>query len=215
MQEEIARQDVPRQQIHHLGLAVGRRRAGRRHVLQVEHDDARRPEIQLRRRIQRRESADQIGDVALENLRRLLAGLGELQAVEHVAHLVGAHRADQVLEDRHRVALGPLGQAILAGIAQRVHHVAPVGLLVVQLDAVARDRPVDLGLDAAAIVLGAAAHLGAEPIGLVDHQRDQLRHALERRGLVGRQGRQRQKVLQEGASRAAADIRSRPAGRRC
>ena len=141
MQEEIAREDVPRQQIHHLGLPVGGGRAGRRDILQIEHDDPRRPEIQPRRRIQRREPADQIGDVALEDLRRLLAGLDQLQAVEHVAHLVGAHGADQILEDRHGMALRPFGQPILADVAERVHDVAPVGRLLVQLDAVALDRP--------------------------------------------------------------------------
>ena len=43
----------------------------------------------------------------------------------------------------------------------------------------------------------AAADLGAAPVHLVDDQRDQLRHALERRALVRRQCRQRQEVLQE------------------
>ena len=68
-------------------------------------------------RVEGRETADQVGDVALEDLRGLLAGLGQLEAVEHVADLVGAHRADQVFEDRHGVALGTLGQAILPDIA--------------------------------------------------------------------------------------------------
>ena len=47
VQEEIAGQDVARQQIHHLRLPVRRRRAGRGDLLQIEHDDARRAEIEL------------------------------------------------------------------------------------------------------------------------------------------------------------------------
>ena len=39
-----------------------------------------------------------------------------------------------------------------------------------QLDAMALDRPINLGLDAGPIVLGAAAGLGAEPVGLVDDE---------------------------------------------
>ena len=97
------------------------------------------------------------------------------------------------------MALCALGQAILPELAERVDHVAPVGQLVVQLDAVPFNRAVDLGLVSGAVVLGAAARLGAQAIGLVDDQRDQLRHPLERRRLVGRQGRVRPKVLQKGA----------------
>ena len=95
------------------------------------------------------------------------------------------------------MTLRPLRQQMLAGVAQDVDHIAPVGRLVVQLDAMAHDRPINLGLDAGPIVLGAAAGLGAEPIGLVDDERDQLGHALERARLIRRQCCQRQKILQE------------------
>ena len=69
----------------------------------------------------------------------------------------------------------------------------------VEFDAVAIDRAIDLRFGSGAVVLGAAARLGAQAIGFVDDERDQLRHPLERRRLVGRQGRERQKVLQKGA----------------
>ena len=127
MQEEIAGEDVPRQQIHHLGLPVGGGRAGRRDVLQIEHDDPRRPEIELRRRIERREAADQVGDVALEDLRSPSRSSRRASGCRTCPDLVGAHRADQVLKDRHGVALRALGQPILADVAERVDDVAPVG----------------------------------------------------------------------------------------
>lgn len=117
VQKEVARQDVPREQIYHLGLPVRRRRSGRRHRLQVEHGDPGGPEIELGRRVQSRKAPDQIVDVALEDLRRLFGSLGDLEAVEHVAHLVGAHRPDQVFEDRHGMALRRLGQKVIADIA--------------------------------------------------------------------------------------------------
>ena len=60
VQEEVAGEDMPRQQIHHLGLPVRRRGAGRGDVLQIENDYARRPEIQLRRCVQRGKAADQV-----------------------------------------------------------------------------------------------------------------------------------------------------------
>ena len=88
VQEEVAGEDMPRQQIHHLGLPVGGGRTGRRDVLQIENDDARRPKIQLCRCIQRREPAYQVGDVTLENLAGLLAGLAQLQSVELVFDLI-------------------------------------------------------------------------------------------------------------------------------
>ena len=97
------------------------------------------------------------------------------------------------------MALCALGQAILPDIAQRVHRVAPVGQLVVEFDAVAIDRAIDLRFGSGAVVLGAAARLGAQAIGFVDDERDQLRHPLERRRLVGRQGGECEKVLQKGA----------------
>ena len=60
------------------------------------------------------------------------------------------------------------------------------------------DRRVDHGFDALAITLRRAVrHFRAASIGLIDHQRDHLRHALERLRLVRRQGQERQEVLQE------------------
>ena len=69
----------------------------------------------------------------------------------------------------------------------------------VQFDAVVLNGAVDLRFGSGAVVLGATASLGAQAIGLVDDERDQLRHSLERRRLVGRQRGECQKVLQKGA----------------
>ena len=69
----------------------------------------------------------------------------------------------------------------------------------VQFDAVAFDRAVDLRFVPGAVVLGAATRLRAQAVRLVDDERNQLRHPLERRRLVGRQGSQCEKVLQKGA----------------
>ena len=61
------------------------------------------------------------------------------------------------------------------------------------------DRRVDQRFDALAVTLRRAVRdFRAAAIGLVDHQRDHLRHALERLRLFRRQGQERQEVLQEG-----------------
>ena len=140
VEKEIARQDVTCQQIHHLGLPIRGGRAGRRDVLQVEYDDPGGTKIETGWCVQGREATDQVGDVALEDLRRLLARLRQLQALEHVAHLVGSDRADQIFKDRHRMALRAFGQTELADIAELAHDVAPIRRLLVQRNAVLRDR---------------------------------------------------------------------------
>ena len=52
------------------------------------------------------------------------------------------------------MALRALGQPIFAGIAEFVDDVTPIGRLLVQLDPDARDRPIDLRLEAGAIMFG-------------------------------------------------------------
>ena len=145
MQEEIAAEDVAGQKVDHFGLTVCRRRipAGC-HVLQIQHDDAGRPKIELGRRVQRLIAADQIGDVALEDLRRLFRSLSQPQAVEHVLDLVGAHGADEVFKDRHGMALRAFRQSIFASITERIHDIAPIGRFIVQIDAEPLDRLVHL-----------------------------------------------------------------------
>ena len=95
------------------------------------------------------------------------------------------------------MALCALGQTELAHVAEFVDDVAPIRRLLMQLDPVESDRAIDLRFEAGTIMLRASTGLGAQAIRFVDHQRDELRHAFERRGLVGRQGRQREEVLQE------------------
>ena len=95
------------------------------------------------------------------------------------------------------MALRPLCNTVLTKVAERVDHVAPVGVVFVQLDVEAVDRRVDFRVDTMGVTLGTATTLGAKPEGFIDHDRDQLRHALERRGLVGGQGCECEEVLQE------------------
>ena len=57
-QEEIAGQDVPAEQIHHLGLPVGCRAAGGA-TFRVEDDDAGRAEVEPRRPVEGRILADE------------------------------------------------------------------------------------------------------------------------------------------------------------
>ena len=75
----------------------------------------------------------------------------DLQAIEQILHLVGAHRADQIGHDRHGMTLRALGELKLPAIAQRVHDVAPMRLLLMQRDATLIDRVIDGAVNAAAI----------------------------------------------------------------
>ncbi len=81
----------------------------------------------MRRCVQGREPADQVRDVALENLAGLLARLAQFQSVELVFDLIGSDGADEVLEDGDGVALRPFREPILAGVAKPVDDIAPVG----------------------------------------------------------------------------------------
>ena len=117
-QEEVSGEDMPPEQIHHLGLAIGRRRAGRGDFLKVEDDDPRRPEIELRRLVQRRIFADRIVDIALEHGRDRFRRRLDLELSKHVLDLFGAGRRDQVLEHRHGVPLRDLGQTELLDFAE-------------------------------------------------------------------------------------------------
>jgi hypothetical protein len=124
-EKEVAGQNVPTEHIHHLGLALGRRRTARRDLLKVEDNDARRPEIEPRRVVKGRIFADRIVDVALEHRRDALRRRLDSKLSEHVLHLFGAGRGDQILEHRHRVALGNLGQTEFLGLAERRNEVPP------------------------------------------------------------------------------------------
>src|SRR5277367_5980515 len=96
------------------------------------------------------------------------------------------------------MALSDLGKPELLMLAERIDDIAPDRVCRMELDAMLVDRLVDQRLDPLPVALRRAVRdFGAAPIGLVDHERDHLRHAFERRRLVGRQGQEREKILQE------------------
>ena len=198
VQGEVARQDVARQQVHHLRLPVVHRRAGWRHGSEVEHDDPSRPEVQPGRCVQRRELLDDVVDISLEEPDRVLARGGDLQFVEDVAHLIASGLDHQIFEGRNRMALRHLGEPPFLPVDQGVHHVPPPGLGVLQHNAVPRQRGIDGRLDTGPVRLrGAAGDVGTEAVGLVDDVADQLAQAFEGRVLTRRHGGKGQKVLQE------------------
>ena len=135
-----------------------RRRAGRGDFLKVEDDDPRRPEIKLRRLVQRRIFADRIVDIALEHARDRFRRRLDLQLRKHVLDLFGAGRRDQVLEHRHGVALRDLGQTELLDLAERGDDIAPNRIRAFELDVIFDYRGVDQGFYRRRFASNAWAH---------------------------------------------------------
>ncbi|MNO59949.1 hypothetical protein D3C76_505480 [compost metagenome] len=182
--------------VHQCSLLLGRSRALQRHVLQVEGNDAGTAHVEAGVVGEHREVADRFANAKDEGIDQAAPHL--TRAFVFGANLFGRCHRYQIIEGRHRIALGHLGFVHHAGVEHRIDQF-PVGGGRKNAEAQLRHRRVHhvvvpglVGLRAGPLDLVVLAS-----VGQVDHAPHKVAHPFVRLFALGRRHQDGQEVLVE------------------